>query len=244
MTSRTCPRCHSTLQLEDANTLVFCSHCGAPQVTLSEELQDLHEQQNSPAYATGTSPAFFPDTRTEPEGVLWSLVIKLCGIAGLVLVVLMLATTAFLPASMLMMLWIVGAPIILIGIYASRRPTTRITTGFGAQFGLLTGIAIASSLGVIEIITAVLMRFVFHQGAVIDAAFNTAFNNVQNQPLPANTTAADAATLQQMLQKFAIPEYRIGTMLAGFLGLFILYALYTSVAGAFAGYLRSRTTTR
>jgi hypothetical protein len=244
VTPRTCPRCHSTLHTEDANSLVFCWNCGAPQVTLSEELQDQFAQQKLAAEQSGGHPAFTPEPAADPSAVLWPLVLQLAGLAGVVIFALSLITAAFPPFALVEFLWIVGAPIILLGIYCARKPLTRITTSFGAKLGLLSGLAIGIAIGVTQTIGFLLARFAFHQGAELDANFATAFANVRAQTLANSTGATDTAALQQIMDKLSIPEFRVGLLLAGSLLFLCLYLLYASLAGAFAGYLRSRAARR
>ena len=40
MSESPCPRCHTLLTNEDSGVLMYCTHCGAPQVLLSEELRE------------------------------------------------------------------------------------------------------------------------------------------------------------------------------------------------------------
>jgi hypothetical protein len=137
-----------------------------------------------------------------------------------------------------------AAPIILIGIYCARTPRTRITAGFGAQFGALTGLAISIGSGVMNVVALLLMRFVFHRGAEIDGPLNTSFSTLHDQMLAQPGAQTDPAALQAFFRLFAVPEFRAGLVLTGGLLFFGLYLFYATLAGAFAGLLRSRAKPR
>ncbi len=242
MTPRTCPRCHSTLHTEDATSLVFCWSCGAPQITLSEELQEQFAQQRLNAQ-TGGAVALPVEPGTDPNGVLWSRAIQLAGLAGAVIVLLSVVMAAFPNASLpalLALFWGIGSPIILLVIYCARTPLTRVTTGFGAQLGLFSGLSIAIAAVSMQTIVLLLKRFAFHKGAEIDASFDTVFSGLQAQMTAQATASADVATMRQMFHWFTVPEFRIGLLLTGAFSFVCFYLIYAALAGAFAGFLRSR----
>ena len=124
----------------------------------------------------------------------------------------------------------------MLGIYHSRFRLTRITTGFGARLSLLTGLAILAAATTLDTIGLVLERFVFHSTAEIDKQLATLFTQMHTsitaQPGPATTAALNMLT---------IPEFRAGILLASITLCLCLYLTFSATAGAFAGYLRSRT---
>ncbi len=245
MTPRNCPRCHSPLHVEDSNSLVFCSSCGAPQVTLSEELQDLLAQQQTAAQQQpGAPPAFASELLPDPSAVLWPLAIQLAGLAGAAILALSVVTAALPPVGLVEALWVVGAPIILMGIYSARKPLTRITTGFGAKLGLLSGLSIGFAIFITQTVGFLIARFALHQGAEIDSTFATTIANVKTQTLANAASSGDTAALQQMLNSLSVPEFRLGLLIGGGLMFLCLYLAYAALAGAFAGFLRSRTAQR
>jgi hypothetical protein len=235
VTQRLCPRCHSVLHLEDDNTLVFCWSCGAPQVRLSPELL---EAQREPAAneAVNAQPLSTPAV---PLLNRWSGAVQCAGLAGAVAAGLTLVSFALPPVALLSVCWFVSAPIIVLGVYASRFRNTRITAGFAARLGLLCGLAILLATASLDTVRLCLDRFVFH-AAFIDlrlAAFFAQQDAVLNQRLG----PADAAPAIAML---SIPEFRAGLLLASCAMLAVIYLLYSAAAGAFAGALRSRPTPR
>ncbi len=239
MTPRTCPRCRATLHSEDANSLVFCWSCGAPQVYLSEELQEqFAQQQLAPQPGDAAAPPIEPVT--DPTAVVWSRAIQLAGLAGAAVVALLLVAGVVRSLALLVLFWAMAAPIILMGIYCARTPRTRITAGFGAQLGLLTGLSIAICSCVMNVAGLLLTRFALHQGPDLDAGLNTFFATLHSQMLAQPSAQSDPAAVQAFFQWFNIPEFRVGMVLTGGLIFFGFYLLYATLAGAFAGLLRSR----
>ncbi len=247
MTPRTCPRCRAALHSEDANSLVYCWSCGAPQVYLSEELQEqFAQQQLAPQPGDAAAPPIEPVT--DPAAVVWSRAIQLAGLAGAAVLALLLIAGVVRSLALLVLFWALAAPIILMGIYCARTPRTRITAGFGAQLGLLTGLSIALSSCAMNVAALLLMRFALHQGPDLDAGLNTFFTTLHAQMLAQPSTQSslqtDPAAMQAFFQWFNIPEFRVGLVLTGGFIFFGLYLIYATLAGAFAGLLRSRAKPR
>ena len=237
VTPRICPRCHTVLHREDEGTLVYCWNCGAPQVQLSEELREQLDQQITAQHAAANpsaDPAPLPAAPT--NAVVWRGAIQSAALAGAIAAALTLLTFALPLLSLLSFFWFISAPIIVLGIYHSRHRLTRVTTGFGARLGLLTGLAILAATTTLDTIALVLERFVFHSTAEIDKQIASLFTQMHTtitaQPGPATKAALDMLT---------IPEFRAGILLASIILGLCLYLTFSATAGAFAGYLRSRT---
>ncbi len=263
MTQRLCPRCHSILHTEDDTSLVFCWNCGAPQIQLSQELreQELREQElreqalreqgalqaapdlndpNDPA--AGLAPALpTAGLASDPDAVLWRGALQLAGLAGAIAAALSLTTLVFAPLILLSWFWAVGAPIVVLGLYAARFPLTRISAAFGAQLGLLTGLAIALANTALDTLELFLARFVFHNSGTIDG-FYTAF--IAQMQARAHADPASAAALSQFMGLFNVPEFRVGMVLSMALVFFLMYLCFSALGGAFAGFLRSRSSPR
>jgi ethanolamine utilization microcompartment shell protein EutS len=240
VTQRLCPRCHSVLHLEDDNTLVFCWSCGAPQVRLSQELLE--------AQSASASAATLPQNPAEPAAGSaalpqlnrWSGAVQCAGLAGAVAAGLTLVSFALPPVLLLSLGWIVSAPIVVLGIYASRFRNTRITAGFAARLGLLCGLAILLSTASLDTVRMCLDRFVFHAATELDTRLAALFAQ-DAAMLTERFGAADAAPAIAIL---GIPEFRAGALLCSFALVSGLYLAYSAAAGAFAGLLRSRTPSR
>ncbi len=237
MTPRTCPRCHAVLHREEEGSLVFCWNCGTPQVQLSEELRDQIDQQISAQQsAVNPSTEQFPQPAAPGNAIIWRGAIQTAGLAGAVTTALTLISFALPPISLLSFMWFISAPIVVLGAYTSRFRKTRITTGFGARLGLLTGLAMLIATTTLNTIALVLERFVFHSTAEIDAQIANVFTQMNT-----SITAQSGPATKAALDMLTIPEFRAGILLTSIaLGL-AFYLAFSATAGAFAGYLRSRT---
>lgn len=233
---RICSRCHSVLHREEEGTLVFCWNCGAPQVQLSEELREQIDQQISAQRAEANPPI---EQAAQPKApstaVIWAGAIQLAGLAGAVAAALSLLSFALPPIVLISFFWFISAPIIVLGVYTSRFRLTRITTGFGARLGLLTGMAILMATTTLNTIGLVLERFVFHSTADIDLQLTNLFTQMHT-----TITATSGPAAKVALDMLAIPEFRAGILLTSIAICLGLYLAFSATAGAFAGYLRSR----
>jgi hypothetical protein len=239
MSQRICPRCHTVLLIEDSGTLIYCSHCGAPQVMLSEELRE-RAAESASLQAGSTSTENFVETglssldTSDATAVDWTEAVRISGWGGLIALALGLISVPFPPVGFLGLLWALTAPIVILGIYCGRRKTTRIRPGFGARLGLITGLAIAAAMSTVGALDFILERFVIHRGADLDAAMATITVQLQQ---------AQAANQQPMPFNLAIPEFRVGLFLAC-IGTFIcFYLAYAVISGAFGGLMRSNKRT-
>ena len=236
MTPRICPRCHVVLHREEEGSLVYCWNCGAPQVQLSEELRDQIDQQIN-AQQSAANPSVEPSLQPAATGnaIIWRGAIQTAGLAGAVTAILTLISFALPPVSVLSFMWFISAPIIVLGVYSARFRQTRITTGFGARLGLLTGLAILAATTTLNTIALVLERFVFHSTAEIDTQIANVFTQMHISITQQAGPAAKAA-----LDMLAIPEFRAGLLLTSISIGLAFYLAFSATAGAFAGYLRSR----
>jgi len=240
MSERLCPRCHNLLTDENAGVLLYCGHCGAPQVLLSEELREQAAESVSAASEQSAPGGNFAEAgltsldSSDPTAIDWPEAVRVAGLGGLIALGLDLLSTLIQPVLLLAMLWALIAPIVVLGIYCSRRKLTRIRAGFGARLGLVTGLAIALCMFIVDSVQLIVERFVFHRGAQIDATLVTLFTTVQQ---------SQAASQQPMPFNLAIPEFRVGLLLFS-LGFGVsLYLVYAVISGAFGGLLRSRSRT-
>jgi hypothetical protein len=226
---RHCPRCRSVLHFEDHGTLVFCWNCGAPQITLSEELLDQAEQQvqDAAAGAQGSSTVQIQD----PSAVNWKAAIHIALIvAGALSAIAMLVP----PAEMLA--WL--APSIVLALYASRNRQTRITTGLGARIGLLCGVLCSLGLMLITALQMLVLRFGIHGMAEMEANMNSVMLEAKTRAVAQSGQAA-ASIFDLFL---TAPEFRAGFFLAGLAMVAAILMVLSTAGGAFAGFVRSRQT--
>jgi hypothetical protein len=206
-------------------------------VQLSEELRDQIDQQISAQQnAANPSAEPVPQPVAPSNAIVWRGAIQSAGLAGAVAAVLALVSFVLPPVSILSFMWFISAPIVVLGVYSSRFRQTRITTGFGACLGLLTGLAILLATTTLNTIGLVLKRFVFHSTAEIDAQITNVFTQMHISITAQSGPAAKAA-----LDMLAIPEFRAGILLASISIGLAFYLAFSATAGAFAGYLRSRS---
>jgi hypothetical protein len=210
-------------------------------VRLSEEMREQAEQQAAAAAAASLDPDVPATSRppvdrvSEAGAVVWPGAIQCGALAGAVTALLTLLAFPLPPVSLLGLFWGFAAPIVALGVYTSRFPRTHITTGFGARVGMLSGLGIAAASATVHTVAVVLARFAFHDAASIDGPLDQVFAQLRIS-LIARSGAADA---QPVLNWLAIPEFRVGLMLTSLGMMLALYLAYSSLAGAFAGYLRS-----
>ena len=224
------------LHSEEESTLIFCWNCGAAQVMLSEELQELAETQRSEfaASSQGLQPAAGGGTLTQVPDllVLWKSMIA---IAAAVSAALSVVSVILPPLELLA--WM--APALVLASYAARHRETILTAAVGARVGLVCGIFGAFGLALATAVQMLILRFGLHRGGDFDA--NMAAVLAQTKLRVAAQSGAEPAAF---FNRFAVPEFRAGFFLAS-LGLVtaILLALSTA-GGAFAGFIRSRTPRR
>jgi len=244
---RLCPRCRTVLHLEDETSLVFCYNCSAPQVRLSQDLLD-QAYANAQAKLEAAAPTTAPDQ--PPAGFVppvlnrWTGAIQCAALAGAVAAGLTLVSFALPPIALLTLCWIASAPIVILGIYASRFQNTRITAGFAARLGVLCGIAILVSVLALDTIHLCLDRFLFHAAAQTVAQLDTQLTALFVQQAAVLNTNLGPAQAKPFLDLLAVPDFRAGLLLSSFAMLSALYLLYSAAAGAFAGLFRSKPTTR
>ncbi len=240
----------------DGGQLLYCSNCGAPQIFLSEELQEetalevqryseraaagsaeLLAETTGEAATEGTTSAARRETRRRrmAEDGRWPLAVEFALISGGVALGLDAAGMAFDPVLLLAWLWAVSAPILTVGFYNTRSRAVGMTPGFAARLGLLTGVLVTAGCAVVLTADLVLSRFVFRNGVVdreITAAITQLHANAQTQY--GNAAAAP------IFHFLAIPEFRVGLMLwlAGFSA--ALYLLVCVTSAGIAGLLLSR----
>ncbi|MGA7158159.1 MAG: hypothetical protein WBY53_15000 [Acidobacteriaceae bacterium] len=203
---------------------------------LSEELRDQLDQQIT-AQQAAADPSAQPSTipAAPRNAIVWRGAIQTAGLAGAIAGGLALLTFALPPVSLLSFLWFVSAPIVVLGIYSSRFRQTRVTTGFGARLGFLTGLAMLCFTVTLNTIGLVLQRFVFHSTTELDSQLKDFYTQMHT-----NFAAKSPEAAKVVASTLAVPEFRAGLLLSAICIALIFYLIYAATAGAFGGYLRSR----
>lgn len=204
---------------------------------LSEELREQIDQQITAQQAAANPPAEpIPQPVAPSNAIIWHGAIQCAGLAGAVAAALALLSFVLPPVTLLSFFWFISAPIIVLGVYASRFRLTRITAGFGARLGLLTGLAILIATTTLNTIGLVLKRYVFHSTSDIDTQLAGLFTQMH-----ATITATSGPSAKAALDMLTIPEFRAGILLTSIAICLACYLAFSATAGAFAGYLRSRS---
>ena len=255
VTDRDCIRCHMPVLLQDGQ-LVFCSHCGAPQIFLSEQMQSELEDQ-ARAFAEQNDSAL-PGLQAGGEGDLqdlqdgrkkglfgkagargqdaWTLGVQYALLSAAVALALGLLSLLLPPASLFLLLWIVSAPILTVAFLNARPGSLPVQDlGFAARLGLLTGLLVTLCSGLVFTLNLVLSRFLLHDTAALDTQLAAAFAQQRTAVL-----ARLGAEAKPTLDLLAVPEFRVGLLLAVLLLSAFFYLLLSTVAGALAGFVLRR----
>jgi hypothetical protein len=238
MSQRLCARCRHAVSFDDESSLVFCGHCGAPQVTISEDL--LEQTRVATISASG-----IPEDETEEQRaarlasqppdmlVVWRSAIRIVLLVAAAIALLSVA----LPIEILA--WL--APGIVIGIYAVRHRETLITTAFGVRLGLVCGILCAFGITLVKTVQMLFLRYALHQGANLDAGLQQTILQARTNAVAQSGEAAAATIFNPLLYQ---PEFRVGFYLFALLLGTIVFIALSTLSGAFSGYMRSRRTLR
>jgi predicted RNA-binding Zn-ribbon protein involved in translation (DUF1610 family) len=226
---RHCHRCQSLLHTEDEGSLFFCWNCGAPQVTLSEELLEQAEQQIQNATASEQTASAPPIA--DPSAANWKAIIVIAMmVAGAIS-----AISIVLPPFELLA-WL--APSVVLAIYASRHRQTRITGGLGARIGLICGILTSLGMAVITTTQMLILRYGLHRMAEFEANVNSIMLEAKARAIE-QSGQASAGFFDLIL---TVPEFRAGFILMSLAAVVAMLLVLSTAGGAFAGFVRSRQT--
>ncbi len=247
VTERPCIRCHHLLTLEEGQ-LAYCSFCGAPQVFLSEALQEqaaLEAQQYqdraaAPPADVPATPAPAPSRIAALRRIAgagrgrWPVAVEFALLSSGIALGLDLGGLLFGPLLVLAWLWMVSAPMLTVSFYRGRARADELSAGFAARLGLLTGLLVAVSCAVVFTAALVLERFVLHR-PTIDTQVAEAMGQLR-----ANAVAQYGTAAQPMLRMLGIPEFRVGLLLWMCTVSAALYLLLSAITAGVAGLLLGR----
>lgn len=229
-----CHRCGGEL----AGDTQFCSHCGAPQLTLAVEQQT---QDANGAVANGVaSTGAMPPPRPRAAGpVDWQVAMRYAAGVSTVGGLLSLAAIKVDALSLPSLLWLMSASMITLGLYQKRLPAARIDAGIGARIGLVVGLCLALGLATSMAGWGLVERYVMHGMGAFDAAVTQSM--LQGQQLSQQWLAGHSVpTTPQMTAFEQSPEYRVAYILIeGSLATAMLL-IVSAIGGAFGGMLRRR----
>lgn len=229
-----CPRCHAALPEEQEGSLVFCFNCGAPQITVSEEL--LAEAQKQRAVLDSGLAGVLG---SEQDAVVWPAAIRYAALAGALAAVLALISIPLPAVGLLAWFWAVGAPVVVLGVYYAKIRPASLRASFGARLGLLCGLAIFFAMSAVRAGGLVLQRFVFHNAAQIDSDLAALFAQLRTQ-----IQEQGGPSQAPVLAWLNIPEDRLGLLLLMSAIILVIYLGLSALGGAFAALLRARSETK
>ena len=211
----------------------FCSHCGAPQLKLSLDLQPIEQDASPGASTTGMRPP------PRPPQVDWRMAIRcaaaVAAIGGL-LSVGALRMELLTPATVL---WTMSGSLITLGLYQNRRPAAWMDARIGARIGAMVGVCLGAGLAVPVAVAGLVARFGMHAMASFDTQMATLQNMVQ-QAMQQSAQRSGTPLPPQVLRFVQSQEYRAASVLTycAFVGVVLL--IISALGGAFGGLLRTR----
>lgn len=217
----TCTRCHQTVQVENS----YCPACGLPQLVYTAD--EAGEQ---------TQPELESEAVRDASTVDWKKAVQ---------VALMLAVPAGLLCSLLSPLGVLVLPVMsaasawVVAVYLRSQRPAWITSGAGARIGLLTGVLGGWTAAATTAFTLFAIRFVFHQGGVIDDFW---LNHVVQASVQQWTfMGVDSQTIQTLKAWLVSPSGRAGWVLGAMSLLVVGLLLFAVAGGALGARLMART---
>jgi hypothetical protein len=208
-------------------------------VWLSEELRDKTAVLAQAAGNAESGGAAAQSGSGNPEAVDWTGAIRYAALGAVIAAALTLLSMAAPPVLLLTWLWILASPVVVIGVYHSRHPQTVMTGGLGARMGLLTGLFVILVMGSINTAALAIGRHMHAMGD-FDGRLSTMIQQATQQ---AQATAGGAEN--PFLRQMALPEFRVGMMLAGVaMGVVMLLALSMLLGAAFSALALARPARR
>ena len=242
-----CHRCHAELfgsaslpAQNGGERILFCPHCGAPQLYLPDHLR-IETPVELGALTTGSLPPPRP-AGFAPHQIDWHAAMRSAVIVAAVSAALGVASLHFPFLSLASFVWTIGGAIIALGFYARWRPHARMDAGVGLRIGSVTGLLMIAFLGVAFTITGLVTRFGTHSMAGFDGQLTQQMALLEQQLKLSVAQQHRPPEAEQKLGEFVeflnTPEARTGIMLVG-VGLQASFILLVATGGGgFAGMLR------
>jgi hypothetical protein len=227
-----CHRCGGELSAGEPNApegrLLYCAHCGAPQLLLS----DYTEPLSTGAETAGASTGMLPPPR--PNHVDWRLAVRSSAVVSGIAVVLSVAAARIPNISPLSTIWIISASLTTLALYQRRRPLASMNAGIGAKIGMLVGVTLSFALGAALSVGILVARFGLHALNGVDGEIAQIMKQLTDQVAAKQTIAPEQVAFFNTIQ------FRTGYMLFVFAIVLVLVFLMSVFGGAVAGLLRTR----
>ena len=221
-----CHRCGGDLP-DSGGESPFCPHCGAPQLRLSLENQSLPDGvTDNGSASTGATPP------PRPRLVEWKAAIRCAVLVSVVAAALSLGAVRIQVLSSVTLLWVFSASLITMSLYQRLRPAAWMDVRIGARIGVVVGLFLAVALGASTAGWGMISRYALHSMGGFDVQMEEMLKHSLQQ-MPADRASSVTGLVQS-------PEFRGGTMAAGFATMSLVLLLLSTLGGAFAGLLRMR----
>ncbi len=227
--TQVCHRCGGDLS-SGAEAPVFCPHCAAPQLLLSEAcLADATAAIDT----TGATPP------PQPRQVEWQTAIRCALLVAAVAALLSLLALRLPFASFLSTVWVLTAPLTTLGLYQRRRPLAWMDAGIGARIGFTTSLGVIAMLAIAFAAAGLIARFGLHSLAEFDSA--TAHLIAQARETAANSPNPAPPEVLKLYDK---REFQAGLMIASLALCAVFLLIAGTCGGALGGLLRTRRPAR
>jgi hypothetical protein len=220
----TCRRCHETLREADR----YCPVCGLPQL--------LYVAAEAPVMGLGEGvPLPAGDLAALTNGIEWRPALRAAVLLAVPAGVLCSGLSQI--GSSLALIWMVGAAVWAVALYARRSRSSRISMGNGARIGLITALLASWLSFSLNALLLWLARFVQHQGSQMDVDWNGYVDKVHQMDLQmaAQMGMASAQFTQQLQSQQLLllsPEGRAGAPLFLFATGTVFLILFAALGGA------------
>ena len=185
----------------------FCPHCGAAQIRVAND----EVERSGETFAVLT-----PSVPVVTAGIQWSQALPSAGLAGLIAAALMLVPLGALGPGM------ISAGVLAVLFYRRRNPGGTLSAGTGARLGVVSGVV---GFGVSAVFTAIEM-LVFHSGGELRA--------LVLEQIEQSALRSSDPQMQQYLNYLKSPPGLAQAMAIGFVALFFISLIFSSLGGTLA----------
>jgi hypothetical protein len=231
----TCHRCGGDLPNAEATSegrSLFCPHCGAPQLLLSDYTEPLSTGLEPAANAGAPSTGTLPPPR--PNRIDWPMALRSALFVSAIAAVLSVIAARVPNFSPVGSVWVVSSSLTTLALYQRRRPLAPMNAGVGARIGLLVGITLVVFLAGTLSAGLSIARYGLHSMASFDADMAVAMKAQIDQLAASRSIPADTLAIISSLQ------FRAAMMLCSFSLILFAVLLISIFGGAVGGLLRTR----
>ncbi len=217
--------------------VVFCPHCGAPQLLLPEEYLAEPQPHDAAVDSTGVLPPPLP------RQVDWQTALRSAGLVAAVGALLCVIGLRVPGISFVSTLWILTASTTTLALYLHRRPNAWMDAAVGARIGAAAGLALVVFIAASMAVSGLVARFGLHAMGGFDSSYAQMIQQVK-QTARETATASGTPAPPELLRLYDIPEFQAGLLLTSIaIGSALLF-VFTALGGALNGILRQRSRMR